>query len=195
MERGSPPSLLPILRSEHQARILTAILVDPTKETSLTDLGTRLEIPVPTVHREIERAEAAAIVVSRRVGNTRLVSANTESPYHEGLSDILAKAFGPPRVLAEALGPVGGIETAHIFGSWATRYVDSHSAGPVSDVDLLVLGEPDRDALYAAVSGAEVRLGRPVQVTIRSPNWLTEGTGSFHATVTRRALVEVPLTR
>ena len=68
------------------------------------------------------------------------------------------------------------------------------SAGrPVADIDVLVLGTPDRDKLYAALSPAEQRLGRPVQVTLRPPGWLTAGRGTFHATVTKSPLVEIDL--
>lgn len=60
---------------------------------------------------------------------------------------------------------------------------------------MLILGEPNRDELYAALSAAEERLGRPVQATIRDPDRLASGTGSFHDTVTSRPMVELDLTR
>ncbi|MEA2829226.1 MAG: hypothetical protein QOG43_3665, partial [Actinomycetota bacterium] len=61
------------------------------------------------------------------------------------------------------------------------------------DIDLLVLGEPDRDALYAALRDAEARLGRPIEVTIRRSDWLESGTGSFHDTVATAPLVRLAL--
>lgn len=56
---------------------------------------------------------------------------------------------------------------------------------------MLVLGEPDRDQLYAALSDAEERLGRPVQATIRDTDWLDKGSGAFHDTVTSRSLLQL----
>ena len=58
---------------------------------------------------------------------------------------------------------------------------------------MLVLGEPDRDQLYAAAGAAEERLGRPVQVTIREASWLESGSGSFHQTVTSRPVLRLDL--
>ena len=58
---------------------------------------------------------------------------------------------------------------------------------------MLVLGSPDRDKLYAALSAAEQRLGRPIQVTFRPSGWLNTGRGTFHATVTQRPMVEINL--
>ena len=82
---------------------------------------------------------------------------------------------------------------AYINGSWAAQFSGEEGDRPVGDIDLLVLGRPDRDEVYAAASSAERRLGRAVQVTIRSADWLTEGSGTFHDTVAGRSMVRVSL--
>jgi predicted nucleotidyltransferase len=105
----------------------------------------------------------------------------------------MTKAFGPPQLLASALAEVGGIDRAFLYGSWAARNAGETGARQVGDIGVMVLGEPDREALFAATSGLESRLGRPVQVTIRSARWLEEGSGSFHDTVTERPLLELSL--
>jgi DNA-binding transcriptional ArsR family regulator len=172
---------------------LALLLGDPALELSLTEIATRTKTPHPSVYREIQRAEQAGLVTTRKVGNTRLVSANTASPYYSGLAEVLTRAFGVPAVLSEVLRPLTGIASAYIYGSWAARHEGQVGQRPVGDIDLLILGDPDRDGLYAALSGAEGRLGRPVQATIRDPAWLDSGTGSFHDTVTSRPLFELSL--
>jgi predicted nucleotidyltransferase len=87
-------------------------------------------------------------------------------------------------VLADALRGVEGLDEAYVYGSWAARHSGEPGRWPVGDIDVLVLGEPDRDRLFEAVSAAEQRLGRPVQATVREPGWLDAGSGSFHETVT-----------
>jgi hypothetical protein len=173
--------------------ILSLLLGDPALEVSLTEIATRTGSPLPSVHREVCRAEAAGLITSRRVGNVRLVRANVGSPYYEGLADVLTRAFGVPAVLAEYLRRTSGIDEAYIFGSWAARHTGQAGTRPVGDVDLLVLGEPDRSALYEALRLAEQRLGREVQVTIRKPSWIQRGDGSFHATVTSRPMLRLDL--
>lgn len=193
MGKTEAPKLLPLLRSRQQGEILALLLGDPELEASVTDIAAMAGVPISSVHREVERAEAAGIVTSRRIGNVRLVRADTDSPYYRGLADVLVKAFGPPQVLAEVLDDVDGVEAAHIFGSWAARWAGEGADRPVADIDVLVLGAPDRDRLYAALSVAEKRLGRPVQDAIRPADWIAEGTGSFHATVVSRPLVPINL--
>jgi len=193
VDRAAAPPLHPIFRSRQQVELLALLLGDPELELSLSDLAARVTTPYPSVHREIERAEAAGLVSSRKVGNTRLVRANTTSPYFEGLAQVLTRAFGVPTLLGEALRSVGGITSAFVFGSWAARFLGTEGQRPVEDIDLLVLGEPDRDQLYAEIERVQTRLGRPVQVTVREPDWLAAGDGSFHDTVVGRPMVPIPL--
>jgi DNA-binding transcriptional ArsR family regulator len=193
VDRRPAPSLLPVLRSQQQGEILALLLGDPDLEVSLTDIARRTGVPHPSVHREIQRAERAGLVMSRRVGNVRLVRADTGSPYYAGLAEVLTRAFGVPAVLARELRKVRGIDKAYVYGSWAARHAGHVGARPVGDIDVLVLGEPDRDRLYYAAGAAEERLGRPVQVTIRDASWLESGSGSFHQTVTSRPVLKLDL--
>jgi predicted nucleotidyltransferase len=98
-----------------------------------------------------------------------------------------------PAVLAEVLRGVTGIVTAYVYGSWAARHEGQTGQRPVGDIDVLVLGEPDRDQLYAALGVAEERLGRPVQAAIRESSWLEAGSGAFHSTVMTRPMLRLPL--
>ncbi len=57
----------------------------------------------------------------------------------------------------------------------------------------MVLGEPDRDELYAGIERESEQLVRQVQVTIRNSGWLADGEGTFHDTVVNRPIVPIPL--
>ena len=192
VDKTASPPLLPIFRSRQQAELLALLLDDADLESGLSELAAALDVPYPSVHREVERAEAAGLLVTRRVGRTRLVRANAASPYYDGLREVLTRAFGPPTVLAEALAGVDGVEAAFLFGSWAARHEGIEGKRPVRDIDLLVLGDPERDELYSRIERASQRLGRPVQVTIRAADWLTNGEGDFRDTIINRPLVRVP---
>jgi predicted nucleotidyltransferase len=193
VDRSPAPSLLPILRSQQQGEILALLLGDPDRELSLTEISHLTGAPHASVYREIQRAEQVGLVTSRKIGNTRLVRADRASPYYAGLADVLTKAFGVPAVLADALRHVAGIDQAYVYGSWAARHSGEPGRRPVGDIDVLVLGEPDRDQLYEAVNAAERRLGREVQATVRESAWLSTGSGSFHETITGRPMVKLAL--
>ncbi len=153
----------------------------------------RTGAPHPSVHREIQRAEEAGLLTTRKAGNTRLVRANTASPYYAGLAEVLTHAFGVPAVLAAALTDIEGTAAAYIYGSRAVGREGQAGPRPVGDIDVLVLGDPDRDQRYEALSTAEKRLGRSGEATIRAPGWLEAGSGAFHDTVTSRPLLRIDL--
>jgi DNA-binding transcriptional ArsR family regulator len=193
VNRRPAPSLLPILRSQQQGEILALLLGDPDRELSLTEISQLTATPHPSVYREVQRAEEAGLVTTRKIGNTRLVRANTASPYYSGLADVLTRAFGVPSVLAAALQRVSGIETAYLYGSWAARHAGEPGLRPGGDIDILILGQPDRDQLYDVLGAVESHLGRAVQATIREAGWLDSGSGSFHDTVISRPLLQLVL--
>ena len=146
MNRRPAPPLLPILRSQQQGEILALLLGDPDRELSLTEISQLTGAPHPSVYREVQRAEQVGLVTSRKVGNTRLVRADTGSPYYAGLADVLTRAFGVPAVLADALRDVGGIEEAYVYGSSAQYLPDSQPTGTGS---IVLLGtEPSRPRAF-----------------------------------------------
>jgi predicted nucleotidyltransferase len=189
MQRTDPPPLLPLLRSRLQADLLTLVLLAPGREWTLSELAARVGASVSSAQREVVRAEQTGVIASRRVGRTRLVTA-ANSPLTGPLTELLLRSFGPRQVLAEELAAVDGIEAAYLFGSWAARYAGQEGRPP-ADLDVLVIGKPDRDALDDAAQRAGERVAREVNVTIRSPQWWREGTDGFHAEITRRPIVPV----
>lgn len=165
--RTTAPPLLPIFRSRLQGELLAATLLEPERTGSLTDLARRLGADVATVQREVNRLEQAGILTTHRVGNTRLVSADTTSAVYEPLAALVLHAFGPAQVIAQELAPIEGAHEVYIFGSWAARY-HGIKGPPPADVDVLIIGDPDRDDVYEAALRAERRLTRDVNTTIRS---------------------------
>src|SRR3954466_1627537 len=146
--RTEAPLLAPIFRSEGQARLLSTLLLTGD-ELSVTDLAKRAGLAYPTAHREVARLVEAGILGERQVGRTRLIRANGESPLVEPLREILTVATGPVVMLAKELARLDGIESAFLYGSFAARMLGD--AGPAPhDIDVMVLGDPDVDAVYEA---------------------------------------------
>lgn len=182
------PTLAPILRSDAQGRILARVLVDPEASYSLTDLVSWAKASMPTVQREIERAEAAGIVTTRKVGPTRLVRANPAHPLHGAVRQLILATYGPPAIVAEEIAEIEGAEAVLLFGSWAARYRGEPGRAP-NDIDVLVIGHPDRDAVDDAAERAERRIGLPVQATVRSRGQWDARRESFIKDLRARPLV------
>lgn len=164
----SSPNLrtLPIFRSATQAKLLTHLFVTGIDQPlSLTALRARIDAPLSTVQREVEQLARAGLVSSERIGNVRLVSANRESPYFQDLQSLLLKAFGPTTLLSSLLGRIPKVSEAYIYGSWARRYHGEEGFVP-RDLDVLVVGSPNPNAVYGAARRAESELDLEVNPII-----------------------------
>lgn len=177
---------LPIFRSPQQERLLAELFVFADSPLSLSELASRTGTSVGGAHKEVERLESAGLVRSATVGRARLVEADQSSPVYSNLRDLLLKTVGPEPLLRSVLADIDGIREAFIYGSWA----DPTERSP-ADIDVLVVGEPDVGAVYDALSGVEIELGRPVNVTIRSPDEWDEADGAFERAVRSRPRIEL----
>jgi len=194
--RTAPPPLLPLLRSQIQGDLLALLYLHPDREYSLTEAAALIDASVKTVHTEASRLVTAGLLRDSRRGNVRLIRAGADTPLTRPLTDLLAVTYGPLPVLTDLLADVEGVERAYIYGSWAARH--QGEPGPVpEDVDVLVVGSADRDALDEIARAAQQRLGRPVNIRrLRARAWgAAEPVDSFVASVRQRPLVELNLRR
>jgi hypothetical protein len=165
--RSVAPALLPIFRSRLQAEILAALLLDPGREYSLTDLARRFGAPLSTVHDEASRLTAARLLSQRHAGRSVMLAANTGNRLTGPLSELLLLSWGPQHVVAEEFAGLSDTDQVMIFGSWAARY-HQQAGPPPRDLDVLVIGTPAREAVYDAADRAERRLGLPVNPVVRT---------------------------
>jgi predicted nucleotidyltransferase len=165
--RAAAPALLPVFRSRLQGVLLALVLGHPDREWTLEELASSSREPYQTVGNEVRRLQGAGLATVRTVGRSKFLRANTASPYFGPLAQLVLMSFGPPLIVSEELATLPGVDQVFIYGSWAARYAGEPGPAP-NDVDVLLVGAPDRDEAYEAAARAQQRLGREVNVTIRS---------------------------
>lgn len=183
--------LAPVLRSETQARLLAALLLDPAREASIADLARATGSDPGNLHAEVERLVGAGILSDRRVGRTRLLRAGS-SPLVGPLAGLLLLGYGPKTLVEDALSGVPGIGKAFIGGSWAARYAGQPGPFP-NDIDVIVVGGPSRDDVTEAVADALRSGGHDSQVVFRSTEAWLEAADAFTRTAQNGPLVELDL--
>ena len=186
--RTKAPLLAPVFRSDGQARLLSALLL-ADDELSITDLAERADLAYATAHREVARLIDAGILTERHVGRTRLIRGNPDSPLTAPLREILAVVSGPVVLMAEEFGRVDGIESAFLYGSFAARLRGVDGPAP-HDIDVMIVGITDVDAVYDACTRVEAAVHRPVNPTILSPEEFKAESG-FLGTVRSSPIVPV----
>lgn len=185
---------MPIFRSRMQADLLAWLFLHPDREYTLTELAERLGVVASTVHDEAARLIAAGILLSRKVGRERMLRANQSGPVAEALSRLLLVTFGPKIVVEEEFAPVDNVASRLIYGSWAARYDGKPGPAP-ADIDILVVGHPDRAEVYAAADRAQARLDLPVNPTLRTPQHWNDDSDALVVAIKNDSVMElgVPL--
>jgi hypothetical protein len=164
--RTSPPQLLPIFRSASQAQILSQIHHAKSPQTLLA-ISRSANVPYGTVHREVKRMVDAGILLEDRLGKAIVARFNPDSPLTTPLRQLIELALGPVPVLKDLLSGIDNIDSAYIFGSWAER-ASGITGPPPSDIDIIIIGNPDVSAIYGACRVAGLRLHQIVNPIIMS---------------------------
>ena len=155
-----PTSAVSIFRSPLQAHLLALVILNPGRTWTARDLATRLEATHVSVHRELHHALDAGLLIREPLGRSYLYRAATDSPLYEPMRLLLERTVGVEPALREAIAEVPGVEAAFIHGS----YAEGGRTRPVSDIDVLVIGDVDLHTLRKRVLAVEQRIGREIDV-------------------------------
>jgi len=192
--KSNVPTLAPLLRTNLQGDVLALLLLNPDREWSITALAERLGTNLPSVLREVNRLLAGGFLRERKVGRNRMILASEEHPLFRPLVQMLEYSYGPLVVLPEVLRGISKIEVAYIYGSWAARHEGIAGPDP-ADIDVLVVGRPDRLALADAAEVATRRLNREVNIrTVARDSWQDDNE-YFIRSIKERPMLELDLER
>ena len=129
------------------------------------------------------------LLVRETEGRQVYFSVNEASPLFLSVRDLVRRTVGAPEVLRRHLAGLGGVESAVIFGSYAAGTMQ-----PASDVDLLVVGSPDRDDLTDRLERASGEIGRPVNEAVMTADELArrrESGDGFVGSIDAGAVIKV----
>lgn len=153
-----------LITSKTRVKILTLFLTHPDERFYFKNLIERLDVPPTGLQSELKKFERIGLLESKREGNIKFYWVNKQFPLYPELKSIIFKTVGLADHLKEAIEKIGHIDVAFIYGSVAKNLEDAKS-----DIDLMVIGDPDMDALTDAVLKAEKDLVREVNFTVFDP--------------------------
>jgi predicted nucleotidyltransferase len=154
--------LIGIFASRSLVRLLSAFVAEPERAFYQQELVTLTGGSLRPVQLALDRLTGAGLVTKRRQGKQVYYRADTSNPAFGDLRSLFLKTFALADVLRDRLVPLTAeIDAAFVFGSVAAA-----EHGPQSDVDLAVVGRVGRKDLSAALGGAELQLGREINLVI-----------------------------
>jgi predicted nucleotidyltransferase/predicted transcriptional regulator with HTH domain len=155
------------LRSELRRKLLTYFYTNRTARVYVRQLANALQVDSTNLSRELSRLEQAGLLRTEVEGRQRYYSINPQYPYLKAVISLLQGTVGIVPTLTTALRRVQGIEDAFLYGSFAKDEADA-----ASDIDLLIVGQPDAASLAAEVLVLEKTLNREVSYTVLKPEEL-----------------------
>ncbi len=149
------------LRSELRRKVLTFFHMNREARVYVRQLAAELDADSTNLSRELARLAQDGFLRAEQEGRQLYYSVNRSYPYLKPVFALLQGSVGIEPALKRALQPVGGIESAWIYGSFAKGEADA-----ASDIDLLIVGQPDQALLSQEVRKAEKLLRREVSYTV-----------------------------
>jgi len=156
------PSLY-ITKSKIRQGLLLLFYTNPSQKYYLRELQRILKYSAGSIRRELLKFQKDNLFNTTKAGNLLYYSLNQNHPLFGELKSIISKTVGIEGSLKAALSSVKGIKIAFIYGSFA-----SQKERPSSDIDLMIIGNPETSILNEKVAELERRLKREINATIYS---------------------------
>jgi len=154
-----------ITKSRIRQDLLTLFFTNPSKRYYLRELQRMLGYSAGSIRRELLRFQKDNLFATQKVGNLLYYRLNTTHPLFKELKSIISKTVGVEGSLRKALSSVKKIKTAFIYGSFASKKQKADS-----DIDLMIIGNPDVSTLNENISRLEKKLEREITITTYTQN-------------------------
>lgn len=152
-----------ISKSKIRRDLLSLFFTNPSQKYYLRELQRVLGYSPGSMRRELLRFEKDGLFNTERVGNLLYYSLNTNHPLFQEMKSIVSKTIGVEGSLKKTLYAIEKIKVAFIYGSFAQNREKA-----ASDIDLMIIGNPDTSLLNEKIAELEKRLKREINPTIYS---------------------------
>lgn len=146
-----------LLKTKLRRKLLGYAFTHPRANYYVRELASYIQEDPGNLSRELRRLEDEGLYKSVIRGRLKLYSLNKAYPLFNELRAIVSKTEGVEAALKGLTGAEKGISLAFIYGSYAKN---KESAS--SDIDLVVVGDFERDSFTQKVRKIEGRLDREI---------------------------------
>lgn len=143
--------------SKNKADLLGLFFTNPERSFYIQEVGRILNKKPGTFQRTLNNLISEGILTDVYKGNLRLIKVNKDYPLYDELRKIIFKTVGLLGSIRRILQEIGDIRIAFIYGSYAKSRENA-----LSDVDLLLIGDPDEGNLIKKLDSLEEKLKREI---------------------------------
>lgn len=143
--------------------ILNLFFKDQEKEYYFREIAKKLNKEPSYCQKYLDNLVKDEILLDERRGNMRFFRLNKEHPLYDEIKSIISKTIGLENELKELVDKLDNVECAFVFGSIAKGTENNNS-----DVDLMLIGNINQDALINMISSLEGKIAREINYHIYS---------------------------
>ncbi|MFH0927539.1 MAG: nucleotidyltransferase domain-containing protein [Candidatus Micrarchaeota archaeon] len=170
-----------LITSKTKRKILELLFMNSKKRFYLREICRKTNAQTNAVWAELSKLERAGILTSQREANMVYYQVNALCPIFGELRGIIAKTCAISEALKGALGGKKEIRLAFIYGSFAKG-----NETPSSDIDLMVIGNPNPEKFSKSIAKLENSYGREINYSIYpAPEFEKKAGSGFMAEVLR----------
>lgn len=147
----------------NRALLLKVFFTNPEKSYYMQEIGRMIGKPPGVFQRVINNLEEERILSSEYKANARYFKVNKDYPLYEEFKRIIFKTVGIAGSIKKILEEIGDIQVSFIYGSYA-----KNQENPVSDVDVVIVGQPEEDAIIREFDKLEKALSREINYKLYS---------------------------
>lgn len=154
--------MLPYLfTSSLRRRLLAHYFTHPDEKYYVREAASLLGLDPGNLSKELKRLAREGLFVEEQKGRIKFYRLNSDYPLFNEMKQIIFKTEGVEGSLRSLVNSFPEIQAAFIYGSYAQG---KESAS--SDVDLMVVGAPDRKHFTSRIRDLEERLQREINFTL-----------------------------
>ena len=146
-------------------KLLARLLLNPGSQVYLRQLERDLQVSSNTVRLELNKLSEMKLInaVETEESKIKKYIANTVHPLYSNLRSIILKYVGVDQLLEEIFYKLGEIDEVFLTGEFANGVETPF-------IDLVLVGDIDRDYLHQLVQRAEKLLNKKIRMAIYSKN-------------------------
>jgi len=154
-------NLIEITKSRLRQKLLTYFFTNTSAHLYVREIAVVLHEDAGNLSKELKRLESIGVFASSMKGKQKYFSLNNKHPLYKELKSIIFKTVGVEGALKEITNNVEGIALSFVYGSFAKDRQNSSS-----DIDLLIVGNPEEDSLMKKIESLEKKLLREINYNI-----------------------------
>jgi hypothetical protein len=148
-----------LITNKTRVKLLLRFFLNPDSKSYLRGLEEEFGESTNAIRIELNRFEAAGLLVSWEDKNKKMFSANQKHPLFSDIRSILRKHTGIDTIITKVINNLGNIESAYLNGMMAKGLENS-------SLELFIFGDPiDQEYLMSLTDRATTLIKRTIHCT------------------------------